>query len=201
MPQMVSTKEVLTVISECQKIFDNEIYPTLKNTQGYGHHIPETTLATWKLVQERLDALYCQWSHALKKMNPLNKRVSLESACTVSSLQKTLYRAVLQQEMLDDTTDYNLTSGEYCRWWAFNGFKTKQYPKLWNTAPEIEAYAQLCQLHKYTLERGWASAKNSQEVLSSSEIEKRKDIWGKHLKLLKKVIESKWTSIQVNPFL
>ena len=105
MPQTVSTKEVFTVISECQKILDDEIYPTLKNTQGYGHHIPQTTPATWKLVRERLDALYYQWSHALKKVNPLNKRVSLESASTVSSLHETLHRAALQQKLLDDTTD------------------------------------------------------------------------------------------------
>lgn len=201
MPQTVWSKDVLTEIVECQRILDDRIYPTLKNTQGYGHRIPQTTLATWKIVQERLDALYYQWSHALKKVNPLNKRVSLESASLVMSLQDTLERAALQQELLDDTTEYNLTSGAYCRWWSFNGFRTKQYPKLWNTAPELQAYAQLCQLHKYTLERGWASDKDFQEVLSSGEIQERKEIWAEHLKLVKKVIAAKWTSIQVNPFL
>ena len=130
-------------------------------------------------------------------MNPLNKRVSLDSGSTVLSLQETLERAALQQRLLDDNRD----SGEYSRWRDFHAFEKKLYPKLWNTAPELEAYAQLCQLHKYTLERGWASDKDSHEVLLSSEIERRKDVWAKHLKLVKKVIKDKWTIIQVNPFL
>ena len=202
MPQTVPTKDVLAGISSCQKILDHEIYPTLKHPQGYGHQTPHKTLATWALVRERLDALSYQWSHALKKMNPSNKRVSLDSGEMVVSLQATLRRAAVQQGLLDDTTEDNRDDAvEYCRCRDFRFFRKEQYPELWKIAPELQAYELLCQLHEYSLGRGWASGKDSPEVLSAGEIEERKKIWAEHLRIVKRVIEAKWTMIQVNPFL